>query len=78
MYGFFVQARPPGIYKGDYLEDLCRRYGPAETDLEPPTLPDWYAKDNEIAEDDDDGVSQAKEDQADVRGRKRKLVRRRP
>lgn len=26
----FAQARPPGIYKGDYLKELYRRYGDIE------------------------------------------------
>ncbi|XP_044283809.1 mRNA-capping enzyme isoform X2 [Varanus komodoensis] len=37
----FAQARPPGIYKGDYLKELFRRYGDAEDAPVPPPLPEW-------------------------------------
>ncbi|XP_075453955.1 mRNA-capping enzyme isoform X3 [Ascaphus truei] len=37
----FSQARPPGIYKGDYLKELFRRYGDIEDAPPPPELPDW-------------------------------------
>lgn len=33
--------RPPGIYKQDYLEELCRRYSEVEFTPPAPELPDW-------------------------------------
>uniref|UniRef100_UPI00358ED781 mRNA-capping enzyme isoform X2 n=1 Tax=Myxine glutinosa TaxID=7769 RepID=UPI00358ED781 len=37
----FAKARPPGIYKGDYLQELFTRYGETEDTPDPPPLPDW-------------------------------------
>lgn len=37
----FAKARPPGIYKGDYLEELYRRYDDIDDCPPPPSLPDW-------------------------------------
>jgi len=37
----FAQARPPGIYKADYIKELFRRYGDEEDVPPAPTLPDW-------------------------------------
>lgn len=37
----FAQARPPGIYKGDYIKELFRRYDDEDDAIAPPALPDW-------------------------------------
>ncbi|VDP95303.1 unnamed protein product [Echinostoma caproni] len=37
----FADARPPGIYKADYLEDLFARYGSKEDCPPAPALPNW-------------------------------------
>ena len=37
----FAQARPPGIYKEDYLHELFSRYGDPDDTPPPPALPDW-------------------------------------
>lgn len=37
----FAAARPPGIYKGDYIQELYRRYDDVEDAPDPPQLPDW-------------------------------------
>nr|XP_019953048.1 PREDICTED: mRNA-capping enzyme-like [Paralichthys olivaceus] len=51
----FAQARTPGIYKGDYLKELFRRYG-EEVDAPPaPALPEWCFDDVNDGEVDDDG-----------------------
>uniref|UniRef100_A0A803W5K0 mRNA-capping enzyme n=1 Tax=Ficedula albicollis TaxID=59894 RepID=A0A803W5K0_FICAL len=50
----FAQARPPGIYKGDYLKELFRRYGDEDDAPAPPELPEWCFDDDE-EEDDDNG-----------------------
>lgn len=42
----FAEARPPGIYKQDYLNELFRRYG--EPSMKPPNappLPTWESED---------------------------------
>lgn len=59
----FSEARPPGIYKKDYLTELYKRYDDDEFVPEPPPLPDWcydeeeednYRVPNEEEEDNDD------------------------
>ncbi|XP_033846919.1 mRNA-capping enzyme [Periophthalmus magnuspinnatus] len=52
----FSQARAPGIYKGEYLKELFRRYGDEEDAPPAPALPDWCF-DDEDPEADDDGNS---------------------
>lgn len=37
----FAQARPPGIYKGDYIKELFRRYEDEDEAVPPPERPDW-------------------------------------
>lgn len=37
----FARARPPGIYKQDYLQELFRRYDEEENTIPAPPLPDW-------------------------------------
>lgn len=37
----FAEARPPGIYKGDYIKELFRRYDDEDDAPPPPELPDW-------------------------------------
>ncbi|XP_053143300.1 mRNA-capping enzyme isoform X3 [Hemicordylus capensis] len=49
----FAQARPPGIYKSDYLKELFRRYGDAEDAPAPPPLPEWCFDEDDEEEDDD-------------------------
>uniref|UniRef100_A0A672JXN1 mRNA-capping enzyme n=1 Tax=Sinocyclocheilus grahami TaxID=75366 RepID=A0A672JXN1_SINGR len=52
----FAQARPPGIYKADYLKELFRRYGDVEDAPPAPALPEWCFGDEEDEDvDDDDG-----------------------
>uniref|UniRef100_A0A8C3JHC3 RNA guanylyltransferase and 5'-phosphatase n=1 Tax=Calidris pygmaea TaxID=425635 RepID=A0A8C3JHC3_9CHAR len=48
----FAQARPPGIYKGDYLKELFRRYGDEDDAPSPPELPEWCFDEDEEDEDD--------------------------
>lgn len=40
----FAQARPPGIYKDDYIKELFRRYDDVEDALPAPEKPDWCSK----------------------------------
>uniref|UniRef100_A0A8C9TD69 mRNA-capping enzyme n=1 Tax=Scleropages formosus TaxID=113540 RepID=A0A8C9TD69_SCLFO len=52
----FAQARAPGIYKGEYLKELFRRYGDVEEAPPPPPLPEWCFDDDSEEVDDDFGV----------------------
>lgn len=45
--GEFAKARPPGIYKGDYIKELYRRYDDEEDAPPPPALPDWCYEEDE-------------------------------
>ncbi|KAM9778988.1 mRNA-capping enzyme isoform X2 [Syngnathus typhle] len=56
----FAQARAPGIYKGDYLKELYRRYGDEEDAPAAPTLPEWCFEDD-AGEVDDDGSAPKQE-----------------
>jgi len=49
----FVKVRQPGIYKGDYLKELFRKYGDEEDAPPAPPKPDWC--DEEDTECDEDG-----------------------
>lgn len=54
----FSQSRAPGIYKGDYLKELFRRYGEVEDAPAAPDLPEWCFDDDDgggNGEVDDDG-----------------------
>lgn len=51
----FGQARAPGIYKGDYLKELFRRYGDEEDAPPAPALPEWCFDEDDGGEVDDDG-----------------------
>ena len=51
---FFLQCRPPGIYKQDYLTELNLRYGDPKEPLHAPERPDWCYED-EVSDEDDDG-----------------------
>uniref|UniRef100_A0A8C9ZL48 mRNA-capping enzyme n=1 Tax=Sander lucioperca TaxID=283035 RepID=A0A8C9ZL48_SANLU len=51
----FSQARAPGIYKGEYLKELFRRYGDEEDAPPAPALPEWCFDDDDDGDVDDDG-----------------------
>ncbi|KAJ6222243.1 hypothetical protein RDWZM_000788 [Blomia tropicalis] len=52
----FARARPPGIYKQDYIDELIRRFGSKHCDRRflAPELPDWC---------NEDGLNQSDEDE---------------
>ena len=50
----FSQARAPGIYKGDYLKELFRRYGDEEDAPPAPALPEWCFEDEDGGDGDND------------------------
>lgn len=37
----FAHARPPGIYKADYIEELYRLFEPGEKPMTAPEMPEW-------------------------------------
>ncbi|XP_068199269.1 mRNA-capping enzyme [Antennarius striatus] len=43
----FTKARAPGIYKGDYLKELFRRYSDEKHTPPPPQLPDWCLEEDD-------------------------------
>ena len=56
---YFSEARPPGIYKEEYLSELARRYNDGDKEgMEVPEKPDWYFMDDGQGkvEVDDDGI----------------------
>ncbi|PVD31857.1 hypothetical protein C0Q70_07276 [Pomacea canaliculata] len=48
----FAAARPPGIYKQDYLDELFRRYGDPEETPGAPPLPQWCTESDDTVDDD--------------------------
>ncbi|KAM7136061.1 mRNA-capping enzyme isoform 1-T1 [Molossus nigricans] len=68
----FAQARPPGIYKGDYLKELFRRYGDIEETPPPPVLPDWCFEDDEEEDEDEDGKKESEPGSSASFGKRRK------
>lgn len=53
----FAQARPPGIYKADYLRELFKRYGDVDDTPPPPPRPDWCDEESEGVDDDGNAIS---------------------
>ncbi|XP_076169407.1 mRNA-capping enzyme-like [Ptiloglossa arizonensis] len=54
----FANARPPGIYKADYIQELFRRYDDVEDAPDPPPRPEWCLEyDDSDIEDRDEGPS---------------------
>uniref|UniRef100_A0A8C0S6W2 mRNA-capping enzyme n=7 Tax=Canidae TaxID=9608 RepID=A0A8C0S6W2_CANLF len=68
----FAQARPPGIYKGDYLKELFRRYGDIEEAPPPPLLPDWCFEDDDEEDEDEDGKKESEPGSSASFGKRRK------
>ncbi|TRY71531.1 hypothetical protein TCAL_09599 [Tigriopus californicus] len=54
----FARARPPGIYKDDYLQELFARYGDATDAPAAPPLPEWCFAEDAEDDVDDDGHAQ--------------------
>ncbi|KAM4772229.1 mRNA-capping enzyme [Rhinophrynus dorsalis] len=61
----FAQARPPGIYKADYLKELFHRFGDIEDAPPPPELPDWCFEEDDV---DDEGNKVLQESEAGSSG----------
>lgn len=50
----FAVARPPGIYKGDYIQELYKRYSDIDDAPAPPALPGWCLEYDDSVEDADE------------------------
>ncbi|XP_046548823.1 mRNA-capping enzyme-like [Haliotis rubra] len=57
----FAQARPPGIYKQDYLNELFERYGDKEDTPSAPPLPDWCLEYDDSVDDDGNSMNNQSE-----------------
>lgn len=64
----YAQARPPGIYKQDYLQELFYRYGDVEDTPAAPPLPDWCDESEDV---DDEGNPISEDGSAPDGSRKR-------
>ena len=54
----FATARPPGIYKADYIQELYKRYDDVEDAPDPPAKPAWCLEyDDSNVQDSDEGPS---------------------
>lgn len=54
----FATARPPGIYKADYIKELYKKYDDEEDAPDPPSRPTWCLEyDDSNIEDRDEGPS---------------------
>ncbi|XP_043219456.1 mRNA-capping enzyme-like isoform X1 [Amphibalanus amphitrite] len=66
----FARARPPGIYKKDYIDELFRRYGDVEDAPDAPELPDWcYDEASNGLDDDGDPLASGGDDDSAPAGR---------
>lgn len=52
----FIEARKPGMYKGEYLKDLFKRYGDEESAPPPPEKPDWCYEDESTVDEDGEPI----------------------
>ncbi|KAL4218429.1 hypothetical protein ACF0H5_023164 [Mactra antiquata] len=68
----YSQARPPGIYKQDYLQELFHRYGDVDDTPPAPPLPDWC---NESEEGIDDDGNVIEEDGTNQNGQRKRFKR---
>ncbi|XP_011164113.1 mRNA-capping enzyme [Solenopsis invicta] len=69
----FATARPPGIYKGDYIKELYKRYDDEEDAPPPPARPAWCLEyDDANVPDLDEGPSTENESCEEEKSGKRK------
>lgn len=57
-YSIVTQSRSPGIYKQQYLDDLCQRYDTSEK-FPVPELPEWCLDEDEGESDNEGQVNGA-------------------
>lgn len=68
----FATARPPGIYKGDYIKELYRRYDDEEDAQLPPARPAWCLESDDTEDTDEGPSTEDKNGHQEERGKKRK------
>ncbi|BFZ11350.1 hypothetical protein BsWGS_14390 [Bradybaena similaris] len=68
----FAEARPPGIYKQDYLNELFERYGDKEDTPMAPPLPAWCTESDDAEVDDDENESSGSQTNGQGPPKKRK------
>lgn len=61
----FAKARPPGIYKQDYITELYKRYEDEDDATPAPALPEWCHEEEEQPDDYQGGSSQQTEEDND-------------
>ncbi|XP_001602117.1 mRNA-capping enzyme-like [Nasonia vitripennis] len=76
----FTDARPPGIYKGDYIEELYRRYDDPEDTPEPPPRPAWCLEydDSNVEDQDEDTSVESDVQEPPQKKRKREQFKKNP
>lgn len=76
----FADARPPGIYKDDYIQELYRRYQDIEDATPAPPRPAWCLEyDDSNVEDNDEGTSaELESDEPPKKRRKKENFRQNP
>lgn len=78
----FATARPPGIYKADYIKELYSRYDDVEDAPDPPPRPAWCLEyDDSNVEDRDDGPSTETDSysqEVPAKRRKREFINKNP
>ncbi|XP_053382775.1 mRNA-capping enzyme-like [Mercenaria mercenaria] len=70
----YAQARPPGIYKQDYLQELFLRYGDIDDTPAAPPLPGWCDESEDGIDDDGNMIAEDGSDQNGKRKRFKKEV----
>ncbi|KAG5318222.1 MCE1 enzyme, partial [Pseudoatta argentina] len=69
----FATARPPGIYKADYIKELYKRYDDEADAPPPPARPAWCLEyDDSNIPDTDEGPSRENEDCQDEKGKRKR------
>nr|XP_012221759.1 PREDICTED: mRNA-capping enzyme isoform X2 [Linepithema humile] len=71
----FTTARPPGIYKGDYIQELYRRYDDEEDAPPPPAKPSWCLECDESNIEDTDQESSTEYENGHQEGQGKKKKR---
>ncbi|KAF7991671.1 hypothetical protein HCN44_010472 [Aphidius gifuensis] len=74
----FSVARPLGIYKNDYIEELYKRYEEGKTPPPPPPRPDWCFEYDNNDDDDDNGFNSGGNNSPPAKRRKTEFKHKNP
>ncbi|RUS87888.1 hypothetical protein EGW08_004366, partial [Elysia chlorotica] len=69
------RARPPGIYKQDYLDELFKRYGDEEDTPSAPPLPSWCTESDDTVRDDDGETNSGGGEEGGGKKRRREFIK---